>query len=90
MFLLTFAACVAVCVANVVPAPNHHGDEAWGEYKERIGKIYTSQSEEQMRYLIWRKEVSEIDLHNAVYGHQYQQGTLKLPGWDVLVFDIYS
>ena len=77
MILFTFLACVAMCVANVVPSlQNYHSDGAWADYKQRFGKIYTSQNEEQMRYEIWAKQVDEMTLHNSLYGQQYEQGRL--------------
>lgn len=60
MKLFALIACLAVAFA----------DQAWEDYKLEFNKRYTAE-EEPMRYAIWKKQNEEVDLHNAMYGHEF-------------------
>jgi len=45
-------------------------DQGWEDYKLEFNKHY-SVTEEPTRYAIWKKQNEDIDLHNALYGHEF-------------------
>merc|ERR1712121_160686 len=61
MKFFALIACLAVASAY---------DQAWEEYKLEFNKVYTA-AEEPTRYAIWKKQNDEVDLHNALYGHEF-------------------
>jgi cathepsin L len=63
MMLFTLLAIVAAASAH---------DQAWEDYKLEFNKHYTAE-EETMRYATWKKDVAEVELHNAMYGNEYTQ-----------------
>jgi len=52
-------------------------DQAWEDYKLEFDKHYTPE-EEAMRYDNWKKDSEEVDLHNAMYGHEFTQAVNAL------------
>merc|ERR1712121_258217 len=61
MKLFALIACLALASAY---------DQGWEDYKLEFNKHYTA-DEELARYAIWKKQNEEIDLHNALYGHEF-------------------
>merc|ERR1712121_564688 len=61
MKFFALIACLAVASAY---------DQAWEDYKLEFNKVYTA-AEEPTRYAIWKKQNEEVDLHNALYGHEF-------------------
>merc|ERR1711931_65723 len=53
--------CVAVAMAK---------DQAWEDYKLEYNKHYTAE-EEPIRHANWKKQVAEVELHNAMYGEDF-------------------
>ena len=45
-------------------------DEEWNAYKMKYGKTYDGAEEEDKRFMIWKKNVEEVELHNANYEEQ--------------------
>merc|ERR1712180_395242 len=52
-------------------------DQAWEDYKLEFDKHYTPE-EEAMRYANWKKDAEDVDLHNAMYGHEFTQAVNAL------------
>ena len=46
--------------------------QTWEEYKIKYGKSY-SETEDLMRYEIWKKNSAEIEAHNADYADEYER-----------------
>merc|ERR1712142_1314435 len=67
---MLFALFALVAVASAY-------DQAWEDYKLDFGKVYTAE-EEPMRYANWQKTVEEVELHNAMYGHEFTQAVNHL------------
>merc|ERR1712002_1080871 len=61
MKFFALIACLAVASAY---------DQAWEDYKLEFNKHYTA-AEEPARYAIWKKQSEDVDLHNALYGHEF-------------------
>jgi len=60
--------CVAVAMAK---------DQAWEDYKLEYNKHYTAE-EEPIRHANWKKEVEEVELHNAMYGEDFTQAVNEM------------
>merc|ERR1711931_308644 len=56
--------CVAVAMAH---------DQAWEDYKLEFDKRYTAE-EEPIKYANWQKTVAEVEMHNAMYGEEFELG----------------
>lgn len=52
-------------------------DQAWEDYKLEFDKRYTP-DEEPIKYANWQKEVTEVELHNAMYGHEFTQAVNEM------------
>jgi len=63
MILFIVYACLSVCLAH---------DQAWEDYKLEWGKVYTPE-QDAAKYLTWKENVDEINIHNALYGDTYTQ-----------------
>merc|ERR1712072_239613 len=61
MKFFALIACLAVASAY---------DQAWEDYKLEFNKLYTA-AEELTRYANWKKQSEDVDLHNAMYGHEF-------------------
>merc|ERR1711973_947570 len=52
-------------------------DQAWEDYKLEYNKHYTAE-EEPIRHANWKKEVEEVELHNAMYGSEFTQAVNEM------------
>merc|ERR1712150_159644 len=52
-------------------------DQAWEDYKLEYNKQYNAE-EEPIRHANWRKEVAEVELHNALYGEDFTQAVNEM------------
>jgi len=68
IMIFTLLLCAAVAMAK---------DQAWEDYKLEFNKQYTPE-EEPIRYANWQKDVTEVELHNAMYGHEFTQAVNEM------------
>lgn len=50
-----------------------HADE-WSDYKAKHGKVYATEEDDAAHWLIWAKNVEDIEKHNSENGAFYEQG----------------
>merc|ERR1712193_475036 len=57
-------------VAAAVSAQGPLNDQAWQDYKLEYNKHYNA-DQELTKYAIWRKEVDNVNTHNAAFGNDF-------------------